>query len=108
MEYDQSDLDEVVVIGYGTATKKDLTGAVARFDSKIIEESTATNIAHMMQGQVAGLSILNGDGSSLISKSEGIGTLSTTINGAKAPVREGTPRISSRAALPGELCRNEK
>ena len=63
MEYDQSDLDEVVVIGYGTATKKDLTGAVARFDSKIIEESTATNIAHMMQGQVAGLSILNGDGS---------------------------------------------
>lgn len=63
MEYDQSDLDEVVVIGYGTATKKDLTGAVARFDSKIIEESTATNIAHMMQGQVAGLSILNVDGS---------------------------------------------
>lgn len=40
-----------------------MTGAVARFDSKIIEESTATNIAHMMQGQVAGLSILNGDGS---------------------------------------------
>ena len=43
MEYDQSDLDEVVVIGYGTATKKDLTGAVARFDSKIIEESTASH-----------------------------------------------------------------
>ena len=63
MAEDQSDLDEVVVIGYGTATKKDLTGAVSRFDSKIIEESTATNIAHMMQGQVAGLSILNGDGS---------------------------------------------
>ena len=33
MEYDQSDLDEVVVIGYGTATKKALTGAVARFAS---------------------------------------------------------------------------
>lgn len=63
MEEAHSDLDEVVVIGYGTATKKDLTGAVSRFDSKIIEESTATNIAHMMQGQVAGLSILNGDGS---------------------------------------------
>lgn len=63
LEENHSDLDEVVVIGYGTATKKDLTGAVSRFDSKIIEESTATNIAHMMQGQVAGLSILNGDGS---------------------------------------------
>lgn len=62
MEEDRSDLDEVVVIGYGTTTKKDLTDAVSRFDSKIIEESTATNVAHMMQGQIAGLSILAGDG----------------------------------------------
>lgn len=62
MEEEQSDLDEVIVIGYGSTTKKDLTGSVARFDSKIIEESTATNIAHMMQGQVAGLSVLSGDG----------------------------------------------
>lgn len=62
MEEEQNDLDEVIVIGYGTTTKKDLTGSVARFDSKIIEESTVTNIAHMMQGQIAGLSILAGDG----------------------------------------------
>lgn len=57
-----SELDEAIVIGYGTTAKKDLTGAVARFDSKIIEESTATNVAHMMQGQISGLSILAGDG----------------------------------------------
>lgn len=63
LEEDVSEVEEVVVIGYGTTTKKDLTGSVASFDSRIIEESTATSVAHMMQGQIPGLSILAGDGS---------------------------------------------
>ena len=42
LEEDVSEVEEVVVIGYGTTTKKDLTGSVASFDSRIIEESTAT------------------------------------------------------------------
>ena len=58
LEEDVSEVEEVVVIGYGTTTKKDLTGSVASFDSQIIEESTATSVAHMMQGQIPGLSIL--------------------------------------------------
>jgi len=62
LEEDVSEVEEVVVIGYGTTTKKDLTGSVASFDSRIIEESTATSVAHMMQGQIPGLSILAGDG----------------------------------------------
>lgn len=62
MEEEASDLDEVVIIGYGSAKKKDLTGSVERFDSKILEESAATNVADMMQGQIAGLSILSGSG----------------------------------------------
>ena len=62
MEEEASDLDEAIVIGYGTATKKDLTGSVARFDSQILEESVAPNVAHMMQGQIPGLSVLTGDG----------------------------------------------
>ena len=62
LEEEVSEVEEVVVIGYGTTTKKDLTGSVASFDSRIIEESTATSVAHMMQGQIPGLSILAGDG----------------------------------------------
>lgn len=62
LEEEVSKVEEVVVIGYGTTTKKDLTGSVASFDSRIIEESTATSVAHMMQGQIPGLSILAGDG----------------------------------------------
>lgn len=62
LEADAMAVDEVIVVGYGTTTKKDLTGSVARFDTKVIEESTATNLAQMMQGQVSGLSILTGSG----------------------------------------------
>lgn len=62
LEDQVSEIDEVVVIGYGTSTKKDLTGSVASFDTRVIEESTATNVAAMMQGQVSGLSILAGSG----------------------------------------------
>lgn len=62
LEDEMSEMDEVVVIGYGTSTKKDLTGAVASFDTRVIEESTATNVATMMQGQISGLSILAGSG----------------------------------------------
>ena len=40
LEDEMSEMDEVVVIGFGTSTKKDLTGAVASFDTRVIEEST--------------------------------------------------------------------
>jgi len=39
---------------------------------------------------------------SLMSKSLVMGTLSTTIRGEVAPLKEGTPRISNRAGLPGD------
>ena len=58
----QLDLDEVVVVGYGSARKKDLTGSVFRVDPKLFEESAATDIAQIIQGQVPGLSILTGSG----------------------------------------------
>lgn len=58
----QNDLDEVVVVGYGSARKKDLTGSVFRVDPKLFEESAATDIAQIIQGQVPGLSILTGSG----------------------------------------------
>ena len=58
----QSDLDEVVVVGYGSARKKDLTGSVFRVDPKLFEESAATDIAQIIQGQVPGLAVLTGSG----------------------------------------------
>ncbi|WP_276365517.1 TonB-dependent receptor [Chryseolinea sp. H1M3-3] len=47
-------LDDVVVIGYGQAKKGDLTGAVARVNSKIYKDQPMTQITDMLTGTVAG------------------------------------------------------
>ncbi|WP_308991305.1 TonB-dependent receptor [Mariniflexile litorale] len=50
-------LDEVVVIGYGTSKKSDVTGAVASADLETFRDSPNTNIAQSLQGTVPGLNI---------------------------------------------------
>ncbi len=57
MESSMQNLEEVVVIGYGTQKKVDLTGAVGVVDMKEAQKQQATNIADMLQGQVAGVSV---------------------------------------------------
>ncbi|MGV3767224.1 MAG: SusC/RagA family TonB-linked outer membrane protein [Chitinophagaceae bacterium] len=52
---DDKNLDEVVVVGYGTQKKTDLTGVVATVDAKQIENRPFTSIDKALQGQVAGL-----------------------------------------------------
>lgn len=63
MQEDVSALDEVVVIGYGTQTKKELTGAVTVVGSETIEELNPTRIEQALQGQVAGVNITAESGS---------------------------------------------
>lgn len=53
----QQMLDEIVVIGYGVQKKADLTGAVAVVDMDEAKKTQATNIAEMLQGQAAGVSV---------------------------------------------------
>lgn len=50
-------LGEVVVIGYGTATKKDVTGAVFNLDNTKLEDLPNTNITQALQGKIPGVSI---------------------------------------------------
>jgi len=57
LEDDQSELDEIVVVGYGTATKQTLTGAISSINSAEIQTATATSLAQKLQGKVAGLNI---------------------------------------------------
>jgi TonB-linked SusC/RagA family outer membrane protein len=55
-------LNEVVVIGYGTVKKRDLTGAVSSISGKNIAATPVTNIAQAMQGKLAGVNIVSQDG----------------------------------------------
>tara|TARA_R110002050_G_scaffold1281_3_gene9249 strand:- start:68930 stop:71965 length:3036 start_codon:yes stop_codon:yes gene_type:complete len=60
---DVSALSEVVVVGYGTQTKKEITGAVTVVGSETIEELNPTRIEQALQGQVAGVQITSESGS---------------------------------------------
>jgi TonB-dependent SusC/RagA subfamily outer membrane receptor len=60
---DISQLDEVIVIGYGTQTKKEITGAVSVVSSETIEKLKPTRIEQALQGQVAGVNITTNSGS---------------------------------------------
>ncbi len=55
-------LDAVVVIGYGTATKKELTGSVASLGSDDMNTGSFTSAAGLLQGKVAGLTVTNPSG----------------------------------------------
>jgi len=55
-------LNEVVVVGYGTQKKVNLTGAISQVDSKIFEDRPVTGIAQALQGAIPNLNITFGDG----------------------------------------------
>lgn len=52
-------MDEVVVIGYGQASKRDLTGSIVKIDGKEISDKPNTNPVASLQSKVAGLYIVN-------------------------------------------------
>ena len=52
-------LQDVVVIGYGSAKKRDLTGSIVKVSGKEIADKPNTNPLNSLQGKVAGLNIVN-------------------------------------------------
>ncbi len=53
MKSSTSELDEVVVVGYGVQKKVNLTGAVASVDGAKFEDRTGGSVTNMLQGSVA-------------------------------------------------------
>ncbi len=53
-------LDEVVVVGYGTQRRRDITGAVSSVDEKALREMPTTNAQQMLQGRVSGVYVTQG------------------------------------------------
>ncbi|MGB7394208.1 MAG: TonB-dependent receptor [Pricia sp.] len=62
MEEDASQLEEVVVIGYGTSTKKDLVSSVASVKSDVIENQPVSRVDQALQGRAAGVEITSNNG----------------------------------------------
>ena len=58
----QNTLDDVVVIGYGTAKRGDLTGSVATVSQSAFQDKMATSVEDALRGQVAGVRVLSDNG----------------------------------------------
>ena len=76
LEEDTKLLDEVVVVGYGTQKKVNVTGAVSMVDSKVLESRPVQNVAQALQGQIPGLQMSVGNSGGSLDSS-----LSITIRG---------------------------
>ncbi len=62
LQEDNAMLDEVVVIGYGTVKKSDLTGSVFAIEAEELNRGAVTSPQELMQGKIPGLSVTSGDG----------------------------------------------
>ena len=74
---DAAVMEEVVVVGYGTMKKRDLSGSVSQIKSEDLMAGGAPDVAHGMQGKIAGVDVKQSDGS------PGAG-VSITVRGANS------------------------
>ncbi|MEO8405099.1 MAG: SusC/RagA family TonB-linked outer membrane protein [Chitinophagaceae bacterium] len=88
-------MNEVVVVGYGTQQRKDITGSVVSVSTKDLPQVANTSINNLLQGRAAGLNL------NLRSAQPG-GGLSVNIRGGGAPlyVVDGVPLFNNRAPEP--------
>ncbi len=77
LESDVKALQEVVVVGYGTRRREELTGSISTVSSKEMKISTAPTAVGRMQGQVAGVTVTNSNtpGGDAFIRVRGMGTI---------------------------------
>ncbi|MEO2062664.1 MAG: TonB-dependent receptor [Christiangramia sp.] len=82
LQEDAGQLDEVVVVGYGTQKKRDLTGSIATVDSEEIEKTPTANVMQSLQGKVSGVQIVSAGspGDSPTVRVRGLGTFQDATN----------------------------
>jgi len=81
LDEDNKTLDQVVVIGYGSQSKKDITGSVAVVSDKIVNDRMVTSIEDALRGQIAGVRVNSTDGQAgadLEVRIRGTGSLNAT------------------------------
>jgi TonB-linked SusC/RagA family outer membrane protein len=91
-----TDLNEVVVVGYGTLQKKEITGSIVSLKTDNIPKSANVSVNNLLQGRAAGLNL------NLVSAQPG-GRLTVSIRGGGTPlyVIDGVPLFNYRSAEPG-------
>lgn len=104
MESDSYGLEEVVTIGYGTAKKKELTGAVAQVKAEDLTRIVTSDLGAALQGQVAGVNIIASSGDPG-AQSEILIRGISSIDGSNTPlfVVDGIPQEGDPGLSPNEI-----
>jgi TonB-dependent starch-binding outer membrane protein SusC len=84
LQAEQTNMNEVIIVGYGTQKRSSLTGAIASVNAKAINELPVASVEQALQGRVAGLTVTNNGepGSSPIVRIRGV----SSINFASDPL----------------------
>lgn len=88
-------LDEVVVVGYGTAKKSDVTGAIIRISEEDLKDRPVANAFEAMQGKAAGVDITSSERPGEIGEINIRGVRSLTASNTPLYVVDGVPLMSS-------------
>jgi len=97
---------EVVAIGYGTQTKREISGSVTNVSAKDFNRGVATNAADLLQGKVAGLNINTGSGDVADGSKNSIrlrGTSSLTGSSSPFVVIDGVPGGDLSTVAPQDI-----
>ncbi|WP_346238327.1 SusC/RagA family TonB-linked outer membrane protein [Niabella insulamsoli] len=62
MESNTGKLGEVVVVGYGTQSRRNITSSIAKLDNKVLENAPRSNLGSALQGSIPGLQVVNATG----------------------------------------------
>lgn len=102
---DSKTLNDVVVIGYGTANKKDLTGAITSIKSEDFNQGVTVSPAQLLQGKVAGLNVTqSGDPNAKASTTlRGPSTLREGAAQEPFYVIDGVPGVSIDLIAPADI-----
>ncbi|MFC6859504.1 SusC/RagA family TonB-linked outer membrane protein [Zunongwangia atlantica] len=97
MEDDTDSLEEVVVVGYGTQKKSDLTGAVSNVSSEDLMTQPVSNAFQALQGKAAGVDITSSERPGTIGSIRIRGNRSLTASNSPLYVVDGVPLLSASA-----------
>lgn len=103
LEPTANDLNEVVVIGYGTQKRSAITSAISTVNTKNLEKQPTANLANMLQGQAAGVSVSSGSGNPAGAPSIQVRGFSSINGGKPLFVVDGIPQDYSYELNPADV-----
>jgi len=104
LEESAEQLEEIIVVGYGSQVKKDITGSVSTVKSESLESRNNSQLGSLIQGQAAGVQVLSNSGK----PSQGFNVRirgTNSINAGSDPlyVVDGVPTTDTRSINPQDI-----